>query len=422
MPPKARQTKKRPAPSSSEEEETSTSSEPREDSDLDLNMDIDLNSEGEEDEPADEHCYGGYANLDLDKILTGRSKNIKYRIVSKLGWGHFSTVWSVERLTMRAGSVLVSNEPLAMKVVKSEETYTDMADSEIELFKKIERIAPKGHPNVLQLRDSFSHTGDNGVHRCLIFDTHGPNLMDILLEFGQQESESNTMKFGLPINVVKRLAKQLFEALEFLHVRCNLIHTDLKPENLLLSYDSVPAKPETWRLILADLGNADSPKNTCESTSTAQTREYRAPEVILKHGYSYPVDIWSCACLIFELATGEILFSPDKDEENDPPAFKKSEDHMAQILTLLGPLTSTQLKRNRSTNEKFFDKNSHLRCGRFVEVIPLKQKLCLLYGWPERQAESFSKFLLTQLTWLPEQRIKVSKLLLHSWLTITIDK
>lgn len=422
--------KKRPSPPSSSEEDSSDITTPDcsddRDSELGLEMDIDLNSEEESDddqEPEEEHCPGGYANVDLEEVLQGRTKNVSYRIVTKLGWGHFSTVWSVEKITKRGVTALVSNEPLALKVVKSDELYTDMADSEIEVFKKIEKIAPKGHPNVLKLRDHFTHRGENGVHRCLVFDTQGPNLYSILMDQGQSDDDVNaTCKVGLPINVVKRLSKQLLEALEFLHVRCNMIHTDLKPENLLLSYDSIPSRPESWKLVLADLGNVESPKNTVESDTTVQTRQYRAPEVILKHGFSYPIDIWSTACLIFELATGEMLFCPSKDEDNDPPEWKKSDDHLAQILTLIGPLSASMLKLNRVTQERFFDKNSHLRCGRFREIISLKQKLCVIYGWQERDAESFSKFLMPQLTWMPKARIRVSNLLLHSWLTITVKK
>jgi len=41
-----------------------------------------------------------------------------------------------------------------------------------------------------------------------------------------------------------------------------------------------------------------------------QTRQYRAPEVIIGPGYSYSADMWSFACIAFELATGDFLFAP----------------------------------------------------------------------------------------------------------------
>ncbi len=41
-----------------------------------------------------------------------------------------------------------------------------------------------------------------------------------------------------------------------------------------------------------------------------QTRQYRSPEVILQSGYSFSADMWSFACIAFELATGEMMFTP----------------------------------------------------------------------------------------------------------------
>ncbi|KAJ0587831.1 putative protein kinase CMGC-SRPK family [Helianthus annuus] len=60
------------------------------------------------------------------------------------------------------------------------------------------------------------------------------------------------------------------------------------------------------RCKIVDLGNACwANKPIAEEI---QTRQYRAPEVILQSGYSFPVDMWSFACTAFELATGEMMF------------------------------------------------------------------------------------------------------------------
>jgi serine/threonine protein kinase len=59
---------------------------------------------------------------------------------------------------------------------------------------------------------------------------------------------------------------------------------------------------------IADLGNA------CwvdfHYTNDIQTRQYRSPEVILGSAYDTSSDIWSAACLFFELMTGDYLFDP----------------------------------------------------------------------------------------------------------------
>merc|ERR1712099_69833 len=61
---------------------------------------------------------------------------------------------------------------------------------------------------------------------------------------------------------------------------------------------------------IADFGNA------CWTfkhfTDDIQTRQYRSPEVVLGQDYSTSCDMWSLACLLFELATGDFLFEPKR--------------------------------------------------------------------------------------------------------------
>lgn len=50
-------------------------------------------------------------------------------------------------------------------------------------------------------------------------------------------------------------------------------------------------------------------------TEDIQTRQYRSIEVLIGAGYSTPADIWSTACMAFELATGDYLFEPHSGED-----------------------------------------------------------------------------------------------------------
>ncbi|KAJ1478931.1 kinase-like domain-containing protein, partial [Baffinella frigidus] len=57
-----------------------------------------------------------------------------------------------------------------------------------------------------------------------------------------------------------------------------------------------------------DLGNACVADK--HFTEDIQTVEYRSPEVVLGAGYGPSADLWSLACTLFELITGEYLFDP----------------------------------------------------------------------------------------------------------------
>ena len=63
-----------------------------------------------------------------------------------------------------------------------------------------------------------------------------------------------------------------------------------------------------------------------------QTRQYRAPEVILGIDYDASTDLWSYACMVFELITGDFLFNPRPGDD-----YKKNDDHLALFMELLGP-------------------------------------------------------------------------------------
>lgn len=63
-----------------------------------------------------------------------------------------------------------------------------------------------------------------------------------------------------------------------------------------------------FRCKVVDFGNACWA--SAPMAEEIQTRQYRAPEVVLQSGYSFAVDMWSFACTAFELATGEMMFAP----------------------------------------------------------------------------------------------------------------
>lgn len=80
-----------------------------------------------------------------------------------------------------------------------------------------------------------------------------------------------------------------------------------------------------------DLGNACFNDN--QFTNDIQTRQYRCPETILHTPYSYSADIWSAACVIFELLTGDYLFQPKEHGE-----VSRDLEQLALFEEVLGPL------------------------------------------------------------------------------------
>lgn len=61
--------------------------------------------------------------------------------------------------------------------------------------------------------------------------------------------------------------------------------------------------------------------------------QYRCPEVITGMGYDTSSDIWSVACVLFEAATGDVLFNP-----RSGATWSRDDDHLAMFIELLGPM------------------------------------------------------------------------------------
>ena len=83
----------------------------------------------------------------------------------------------------------------------------------------------------MQLLDHFEHIGKNGRHICMVFEVLGENLLSVIKKYNYQ---------GIPIEIVRKISRQILLGLDFLHRHCQIIHTDLKPENVLISK---PFKP-----------------------------------------------------------------------------------------------------------------------------------------------------------------------------------
>merc|ERR1712232_788404 len=104
---------------------------------------------------------------------------------------------------------------------------------------------------------------------------------------------------------------------------------------------------------VADLGNACWVER--HFSDDIQTRQYRGPETIINAGYDTSADIWSLACMIFELVTGDYLFDPKTSDE-----YPRDEDHLALFIELLGQMPPKLIARGKHS-KTYFNRGGELR-------------------------------------------------------------
>jgi serine/threonine protein kinase len=107
---------------------------------------------------------------------------------------------------------------------------------------------------------------------------------------------------GLSMSWIKHYAIQILQGLMATH-KSNIIHCDLKPENLMFVADM---KRPNYRIKIIDYGSSCYTNE--KFYSYIQSRFYRAPEVILGMPYSNKIDIWSFGCILVELYLGLPIF------------------------------------------------------------------------------------------------------------------
>ncbi|KAG0657226.1 U4/U6 small nuclear ribonucleoprotein prp4 [Rhodotorula mucilaginosa] len=236
------------------------------------------------------------------KVILGEALDQnRYHVVAHLGKGMFANVvrardWGEKGLGKYEGEKEGlggkgvgegEKREVAIKIVRSQESMYKAGLKEAQILRKLRDADPDDKKHVVRLLRTFEHRG----HLCLVFESLSMNLREVVKRYGKD--------IGLNLRAVRAYASQMFLALALMR-KCEIMHADLKPDNILVNESKSVLK-------VSDLGSASDVTEN-EITPYLVSRFYRAPEIILGLPYDCSLDVWSIACTLYELYTGKILF------------------------------------------------------------------------------------------------------------------
>ncbi|GLT92603.1 hypothetical protein SLE2022_104340 [Rubroshorea leprosula] len=263
---------------------------------------------------------------------TGRGRVVgDYLLNRQIGSGSFSVVWHARHRLH--GTEVAIKEIVTGKLNKK---LQESLLSEIFILKRI------NHPNIIRLHDIIEVPGK--IHIVLEYCKGGDLSMYISRHGSVLEATA------------KHFMQQLAAGLQVLRDN-NLIHRDLKPQNLLLSTNDDNAV-----LKIADFGFARSlqPRGLAETLCGSPL--YMAPEIMQMQKYDAKADLWSVGAILFQLVTGKTPFTGNNQIQLLQNIVRSTELNFPIDNKDLSPyckdLCQKLLRRNpveRLTFEEFFN-------------------------------------------------------------------
>jgi serine/threonine protein kinase len=212
----------------------------------------------------------------------GLLTNSEYKLEKYISRGSYGTVWKCINIK--------SNNIYAIKIIEKIDNFEDMS----VIYKELCLLfAMKNSDNIVSFEDYF------------IIE----NTIFIIFEYIKYDLYSISNFSKLTIDLIVKILYKILQSLDYLHNN-NLIHRDIKPQNILISENYNNCK-------LCDFGLTILNYNNLKGHHVV-TRWYRAPEIILKCNYDYAIDIWATGCILAELLINLINYDNDKifDEQN----------------------------------------------------------------------------------------------------------
>ena len=229
--------------------------------------------------PLDEESEGDETPTNTDRVDHQKLDNI-YDVISMMGAGGFGVVLACRDRW--------SNKKFALKIAAADQSQ---AASSLTREKTI--LAGMNHPNIIRVYDTRREYKNIVIMKMEL----GKETISSYLEKYQQRTGNR----GLPEEQCAKIMKGLFRGLAYLHDVQNVIHRDIKPDNVVIGSMS-----DLGRVKLVDFGLAvQDSLDTITDFAKCGTFLYKPPEQVTNvFAYAKKADIWAAGIIMYYLLTG----------------------------------------------------------------------------------------------------------------------
>jgi serine/threonine protein kinase len=204
----------------------------------------------------------------------------RYMIISRLGEGGMADVYlAVDTLL---------NREVAIKVLRGE-LSTDTV-SLLRFKREANAASALNHPNIVEIYDVGE---ENGKHFIVMEVVRGKTLKQLISQRGAMDKEE-----------ALAIMKQLIAAISEAH-RKNIIHRDIKPQNVLVKDDG------TVKITDFGIALAQDAMQLTQTDAVMGSVHYLAPECARGEAASNQSDVYSLGIVLYELLRGEVPFNGD---------------------------------------------------------------------------------------------------------------
>lgn len=361
----------------------------------------------------------------------------------KLGSGAFADVYKTK----------INNKYVAVKIpndVLSEKETMKYTNDEVEILSKF--------ANSKYLINMIDYKITDG-EKYIVLELMGDNVSTLLDHY-------SLMNERMPISNIKHITKQILNGLDELK-KCNILHNDLKLENLLFTKPLNPIfkiskskyKKYTTNVVyrsylallynnpykinvdidlnelkahmknnyniirellinnmnvkITDFGNAYTKhladRNHKMFIRSRPTRHYISPEILLGIPHWVETDMWAVGCMVFELLTNQLLFDPRRNNN-----MGINSAHLLCVIQFFGKIPNSLISAGKKS-KRYFIENTHYFNYLLIGKYDFRSLLKSL-NVPKKEISGIVEFLMPIFELDKHKRITPSQCLKSSWL------